>query len=113
MSEWMKNITGYILMISIVMQMIPDSKYEQYIRLFTGFFLIILVMQPILKIGSADEFVEQRVVAFVKEQENLEQQIGMQSETFCREIEQRQEDEKTEIEIKEVEQVYVEVLADD
>lgn len=113
MSEWLKNITGYILLISIIMQILPNPQYEQYVRLFTGLTLILLVVQPILKIGSADMFVEQQVVKFVEEQEVLEQQIGRQSKAFSKEIEQHQEDEGTEVKIKEIEQVKVEVLADD
>lgn len=113
MSEWMKSLVGYMLMSSVVMQMIPNSKYEQYVRLFIGFLLILLVLQPVLKIGSADSYLEQKVSEVLQDQENLEEQIVVQSENFRRESEKMQEAESETIHINEIEKVQVEVTLDD
>ncbi len=113
MSEWMKSLVGYMLMSSVVMQMIPNSKYEQYVRLFIGFLLILLVLQPVLKIGSADSYLEQKVSEVLQDQENLEEQIVVQSDNFRRESEKMQEAESETIHINEIEKVQVEVTLDD
>ena len=113
MSDWIKSLVGYMLIVSVVMQMMPNQKYEQYVRLFTGFLLIVLVLQPILKIGSADSFLEQQIFEFVQEQEVLEEQIGMQGEAFRVQSEEMQEKKEASIEIQEIEQVKVEVTMDD
>ena len=80
MNGWLKTIIGYFLLVNIAMQMIPNKKYEQYVRLFTGFLLMILILQPVLKIRSADQFLENKVMQFVHEQEVLEDKIGKESE---------------------------------
>lgn len=113
MSEWLKNLVGYMLIVSVAMQMLPNKKYEQYIRLFTGFLLIVLVLQPILKIGSADAFLENKIAEFVQEQEALEEQIAVQGEAFQRESESMQEETNINIEVPMVEEVKVEVSTDD
>lgn len=113
MSVWLKSLVGYMLIVSVTMQMLPNKKYEQYVRLFTGFLLILLVLQPILKIGSADSFLESQISKFVQEQEKLELQIGKEAELFQAESEQLQEESAGQIEIQEIEQVEVEVSIDD
>ena len=72
MNEWLKNLVSYLLVVSIGMQMLPNKKYEEYVRLFTGFLLIVILLQPILKIRSSDHLIEERINQFVEEQELLE-----------------------------------------
>ncbi len=106
MSVWIKSLVGYMLIVSVVMQMLPNKKYEQYVKLFTGFLLIVLILQPVLKIGSASTFLEEQINKFVQEQENLEEQIGIQSEKLQIEDQER-------LGIEKVEKVKVEVKLDD
>ena len=82
MNGWMKTIIGYLLLVNIAMQMIPNKKYEQYVRLFTGFLLMVLMLQPVLKIRSADDFLEKQITALVQEQEAVEVQIKKECEQF-------------------------------
>ena len=110
MSEWMRQLTVYLLLVSAVLQMLPGTKYGQYVKLFTGFLMILLVLRPVLKIGSADAYLEQKIMGFVEEQERLEEQILVSGEAFRLESEKLQEVEGKEISIEEIEQVQVEVL---
>lgn len=107
MSSWLKSFVGYMLIVSITMQILPDKKYEQYVKLFTGFLLIILILQPLLKIGSADSFLESQIMQFVRQQEKLEQEIGEESLKFERKSEQLQFKGIGQIEIQQIEQVKV------
>jgi len=113
MTEWMKSFVGYLLIAGVAMQMLPDQKYEKYVRMFFGFLMIILVVQPVLKIGSADSYLEQKVSEFVREQEMLEEQVFVQSEAFKRESKEMQEETDEQIKIAEIERVRVEVTVDD
>lgn len=45
--EWIRNITYYIIFMTVVINLLPDKKYEKYIRLFAGMILILLVLKPI------------------------------------------------------------------
>lgn len=76
MSGWLRGLVGYMIMVSVVMQMLPNSKYEQYVKLFTGLLLILLLIQPVLKIGSLEDYLENKISQLVKEQEQLEWEIG-------------------------------------
>lgn len=107
MSQWLKSLVGYLLIVSVTMQMLPNKKYEQYVKLFTGFLLIILLFQPILRIGSASVFLENKIRKFVEEQEVLEQEIGKKSKEFQEKSLSSEQEVQEEIEIVPIEQVEV------
>ena len=109
MSGWLKSIVGYLMIVSVTMQMIPNKKYEQYVKLFTGMLLLVLVLQPVLKMGAVSTFLENRILQFVQEQELLEETILKQKTEFQSQSGQMQETEAEEIVILPVEQVEVEV----
>lgn len=45
--QWIKNIAFYMILITAVMNIIPNNNYKKYINLFTGMIMIILVLAPI------------------------------------------------------------------
>lgn len=113
MSEWLRNLVGYMLIISVAMQMLPNKKYEQYLRLFTGFLLIVLVLQPILKIGSTDSYLEGKINEFILEQENLEKEIAASGEMFKQESERIQKKSEEMITVPEIEEISIGGMVDD
>ena len=111
MSEWMKSLVGFLLLVSVTMQLLPNQKYEQYVRLFTGFLLIILVLKPVMTIRSADAFLEQKIWQFVQEQTELEEKISREGLRFLEKSPDIHENETELIEIPKISRV--EVLEDD
>lgn len=45
--EWVRNITYYMIFITVVGNLLADSKYEKYLRFFAGIILILLVLKPL------------------------------------------------------------------
>lgn len=113
MNAWVKCMVGYLLVASIVIQMLPNRKYMQYIRLFNGFLLILLVLQPVLRIGNIDSYLETEILAFVEEQETLEEKIIEEGNRFREENEVVLSQEQDRIRIQEIEKVRVEVKNSD
>ena len=113
MNEWIKSFVGCLLMISVAMQMLPNSKYEHYVRLFMGFLMLVLLIQPVLKIGSMDSYLEGKIEETMEAQESLEKEIVMQKEAFETKSQEMQRNELQEIDIPEIERVEVEVTLDD
>lgn len=111
MSEWLKCFVAFMLLISVAMQMLPNQKYEQYVRLFIGFLLMILVLQPLLKIGSADAYLEEKILEFIQEQEKTEKEIRKERTEFQMESEQLNKNVTDFVEIQKI--PMVEVMIDD
>lgn len=53
MLEWVCDIAVYLILVSIILQVIP-KKFRKYINFFTGVLLIILVINPVTKLFDAD-----------------------------------------------------------
>lgn len=45
---WVRNITYYLIFLTVLENLLPSRKYERYVRLFAGMILILLVIQPVL-----------------------------------------------------------------
>lgn len=109
MSEWLKSLVAFVLFSSVTMQMIPNQKYEQYVKLFTGFLMIIIILHPILKIRSADAYLERKIQQFVREQNGLEEKISEEGMHFQEESLRLYEDMTELVEIPEITRVEVQV----
>jgi stage III sporulation protein AF len=44
--EWIRSIIYYLIFITVVANILPNKKYEKYIRFFAGMVLILLVLKP-------------------------------------------------------------------
>ena len=53
--DWMQNIAFYMIMVTFVMHVVPNSDYKRYIRFFTGLVLAVMLASPILNLlGMGD-----------------------------------------------------------
>lgn len=44
---WVRNITGYLLFLAVLDNLIPKKSYQKYIRLFAGMVAILLILGPL------------------------------------------------------------------
>ncbi len=63
---WIMGMVTFLLMMTLVEQMIPGEKYRKYVRLAMGLILILMISMPVMRIFGVEENVLQNFV-----QENL------------------------------------------
>ena len=51
--EWLRNLAFYMVLVTAVLQLIPNRSYEKYIRFFCGLILVILLLTPVMRIIDA------------------------------------------------------------
>lgn len=56
--SWIKSIVFFLLIISIVNNLVGDSSYKKYINLVTGMILIILVVSPLTNLFNINEKID-------------------------------------------------------
>ena len=57
--QWMKNLAVFYILFTAFLHLIPDKKYERYIRLFMGFLLILLMCTPVFSLlGKGEELLK-------------------------------------------------------
>ena len=53
--EWIRSIAFYMVITTAAVQMLPEDSYKKYIRFFIGIVLILLMMEPVLKVFTMEE----------------------------------------------------------
>ena len=78
---WVKNIIYYMIFLSVVNNLLADSKYGKYIRFFSGMVLILLVVSPFTGGLHLDEQISAmfRSITFQNDTDDLKQDLwGME-----------------------------------
>ena len=54
--QWMKNLAFFHVLTTAILHILPDKRYEQYVRLFMGLLLILLICTPVFAVvGKSQE----------------------------------------------------------
>ena len=91
---WVRNITGYFLFLAVLDNLIPEKKYEKYIRLFAGMVTILLVVQPLTGALRLEEQIAHfyKTLVFQYQAEDLRQEmLGVEEQRFEQMIGQYEE----------------------
>lgn len=101
--QWLQDLAVYLILVSAILQALPQESYQKYIRFFPGLVLIILLMTPLLRLTDMEDSFRSRV-----QEQNMEQE----SASFLEEIREKQEEGKGEmtLETEEKEQIEVEEI---
>lgn len=52
---WMKNMVFFLVIVTAVLEVLPGTTYQKYIRFFTGLVLMMLLLTPFLSLSGAGE----------------------------------------------------------
>ena len=50
--EWIRSVVSFMILMTVIMNLLPDKKYEKYLRLFTGLVFLTLVLAPFSGLGG-------------------------------------------------------------
>lgn len=74
--DWVKGIVFYLILVTVISNLIPSKKYEKYIRLFTGMLLIIIVTKPVIQLVAKGELLEEgNILKFFEEEVSGSQDV--------------------------------------
>lgn len=97
--EWIRNLVCYLIFLTMILNLLPDRKYEKYLRLFAGAVLLLLIFSPLTKrdglemqiAGLFERLTFQNEAKLLqKEIENMEQaQMDRLTERFLKSAEEQ------------------------
>lgn len=70
--DWVWKLSGYLIFVTAVLQIVPGEKDRKYIHFFTGLVLIIMIAAPVLKFFTSDDLFAQ----FQKQYDAMEAQVS-------------------------------------
>lgn len=57
--EWIKNIAFYMIIVSVVLNVLPGNRYQKYIQFFSGIVLILLAFLPIVRLTGKEQTIKE------------------------------------------------------
>lgn len=75
MNVWFQGILGYSLLISVVMQLLPDKKYEPYVRIFAGIVFLMVLFAPLVDRGIVNVGLEEQITGFLQKEWEGEMEV--------------------------------------
>ena len=72
--EWTRNLAFYMIIITVILQIIPGDTYKKYVRFFVGLVLILLLTQPIIRLFGMQKDFEIFYNEAKRQQEKLEKE---------------------------------------
>lgn len=77
--SWMKNLAVFYILLTCVIHLLPDRRYERYVRFFMGLLLILMLCSPILSfLGKGGELAES-FQGFYQQEDTLRQQQELEN----------------------------------
>ena len=78
--EWIRNIVFYQLLSSIILNMIPATTYQKYIRFFLGMLFLVITIQPVLELLQLTDNMDVNYVQEMLERELEENKLEFNME---------------------------------
>lgn len=73
--QWMKNLAVFYILFTAFLHLVPDKKYERYVRLFMGFLLIAMMCTPVFALlGKGEELFADFTLHYDRETQLMEQE---------------------------------------
>ena len=70
---WIRNLAVFYIFFTAILNLVPDRKYEKYVRFFMGLLLIFMMSTPVFSIlGKGPELTESFLANFSKENREKE-----------------------------------------
>lgn len=81
--QWIKNIAVFYILFTTVLHLVPDKKYERYIRSFMGLLLIYMLCRPVFAVlGNGTELFENFGTVFQEEQQLMNETEAEKLQAF-------------------------------
>lgn len=62
--SWIQNLVCYFILLSAVMNFLPDNSYKKYIQYYTGLLLILVILSPVLHITGIQDKIDEYITEF-------------------------------------------------
>lgn len=73
--QWMEGLALFYILLNMLLYLVPDKKYERYVRLFMGLLLIFMMTAPVFSfLGKGQELAESFSAHYLGEAARMEAQ---------------------------------------
>jgi len=52
--EWIRSLISFLLLMTVIMNLLPDKKYDKYLQLFSGMVFLLLFFAPVTDLSGLE-----------------------------------------------------------
>lgn len=95
MTQWLKNVSAGLCILTILLHLTPQGKFEKYVRFYGGLLFLLIAAEPVLELFAGSGELERLIrLEFLKEEHyELETSIKSMEELKNASIEQAYQQE--------------------
>lgn len=83
MYEWLQEIAVFFILMTAVLNILPEAKYRRYVQFFLGLVMLAVLSRPILALGNLNEILELTLEEEVRGMEDSRIRVeGIQKEVL-------------------------------
>lgn len=91
--DWLWNFVCYMILVTALLQVLPENSYQKYIRFFSSLILVLILASPVFRILGMEEnlrnmYTNAQYRQIKREIESKEQFIKEQEQAFWSEAEE-------------------------
>ncbi len=53
--EWVQNIAIYLVLMTAIMQVVPNTEYQKYVKFYMGLVVVLMLCSPVIKILGLEQ----------------------------------------------------------
>ena len=76
--SFVKNICVFTLVITLILNVFPDSRYKKYIKLFAGILLIALIFNPVIQWKNSKDYINDMISKYTQGEYETDISINME-----------------------------------
>ena len=101
--EWVRNMAGYLILMTMIVNLLPNRTYEKYLRLFAGIVFMLLVLSPFSDLSGVNGQMEEAFarLTFQNDAKMLRREIERVDERQMKQLIERYQ-ETIETEVKQI-----------
>lgn len=88
--DWIWNLVSYMILVTALIQALPENSYQKYLRFFYGLILILLLVTPIFRVFGMEEqwdlfYQKAEYRRMLREMEEASEMFGKAEQEFWKE----------------------------
>ena len=110
--QWIQNLSVWLVLSAVILHLVPGKDYGKYVRFFSGMVLLLLFLEPMLKLTGTDGMITKLYEGNLAKEDQAEKESADLTEILPEEYQTSEEgaDEKSQKKVSETQAVEVEEI---
>ena len=80
--QWIQNLSVWLVLSAVILHLVPGKDYGKYVRFFSGMVLLLLFLEPMLKLTGTDGMITKLYEGKLAKEEQAEKEVVKLPETI-------------------------------